>query len=68
VHVIGCAVDNERDAMHFANDATEVGEKIGADFGGYERLAILGAEDEMKDEISGGMRQGLSLLRSLVSS
>src|SRR5271154_4925331 len=57
VNVIGCTVDDKRCAVHLADDAAKVGEKIGADFGRYERLAIFGAKDEVKDEIARGVRQ-----------
>ena len=55
--VIGRAVNDEGGASHFANDAAEVGEEIGADFGRDEWTSILGAEDEVKDEIAGRVRQ-----------
>jgi hypothetical protein len=57
VNVIGCAVDDERRGLHFANDAAEVGEKIGADFGSDQRRAAFGAEDQVKDEAASGVGQ-----------
>src|SRR5208283_1492911 len=57
VHMVGGAIDDERGATNFANDAAEVGEQIGANFRSDERLAILGAEDQVEDEIAGGMGQ-----------
>ncbi len=55
VDVIGRAVDDERSASHFADNTSEVGEKIDANFGRDQWLAIFGAEDQVKDEIASGM-------------
>jgi hypothetical protein len=53
--VIGRAVNDEGSTAHLAYDAAQVGEKIVADFGSNERAAILGAEDQVKEEIAGGV-------------
>ena len=55
--VIARAVDDERGSVHLANDATEIGEKIGADLGSYKSLAAFGAEDQVNNKIAGGMSQ-----------
>ena len=55
--VIGHAVDDESGASHLTNDSTQVREQIVTDFGGDEGPAILGAEDQVDDEIARSMRQ-----------
>jgi hypothetical protein len=57
VDMISSPVDDERSPMHFADDAAEVSEKIITDFGDDERLAIFGAEDQVKDQIAGCVGQ-----------
>ncbi len=57
VDVIGRAVDDGRGAVHFTDNAAQVGEQIVADFGSDERAAIFGAEYQVNEEIAGGMRQ-----------
>ena len=55
--VIGGAIDDERRATQFADNAPEVGKEIVADFGSDEGPASLGAEDYVDDEIGRGVRQ-----------
>ncbi|MGB9074727.1 MAG: hypothetical protein WCC22_18970 [Terriglobales bacterium] len=55
--VIGGAIDDERRATQFADNAPEVGKEIVADFGSDEEPASLGAEDYVDDEIGRGVRQ-----------
>ncbi|MGB9072707.1 MAG: hypothetical protein WCC22_08545, partial [Terriglobales bacterium] len=55
-------------ALHFADDPSEVGEKIGADFGGDQRPAPLGAEDQVDHDIAGRVCQALSPLTGLARS
>jgi hypothetical protein len=57
MHVISRAVNNQRGTAHLANNASEISEEIGADFGSYERLSTLGAEDQVNHEIASGMSQ-----------
>jgi hypothetical protein len=68
VHVIRCAVDDKGRAAHLANDATEVRKKIASDLSGDERLAILCAEDQVKDKIASSMRHVSFAPSELISS
>lgn len=56
VYMIGGPVNDERGPAHFANDSAEVSEKIRADFGSYERESFLRAEDQVKNDVSAGLR------------
>jgi len=58
VNVIGRAIDDEGRSTHFTNYAAEIGEQIGANFGSDQRLAAFRTEDQMKDDVSAGLRQG----------
>jgi len=55
VNVICHAADDEGCSAGFADDATKIREKIIADFASYQRSASLGTEDEVNDEIAGGL-------------
>src|ERR1035437_8605708 len=57
VHVIGRAVNDERGAVHLANNTSEVGKEIGTDFGSDYRPATFSAEDQVDNEIAGGVCQ-----------
>src|SRR5258705_5561247 len=51
--------------MQFADDPSQVGEKVGTNVRTYQREAGLGAEDQVEDNIAKRMRQFLSPLRGL---
>jgi hypothetical protein len=57
MNVIRRAVNDQRRAAHLANNSSEIGEKIAADFGGDQRLSPFGAEDQANDEIARSVSQ-----------
>src|SRR5439155_14281452 len=58
MNVIDGAVDDNGRAAHFTDDAAEIGEEVGADFGFDQRPTVLGAKDQMDHNVSAGLSQG----------
>jgi len=55
--VISCAVDDQCGCLHFADDAPEVGKQISSKIWLDQRAPPLGAENQMQQNVAGGMRQ-----------
>ena len=56
MNVIGGPVDDESRSTHLANDAAEIGEEVGTEFGFDQRAALVGAEDDVQQDIAAGVR------------
>jgi len=65
VNVIGGPVDDESRSTHLANDAAEIGEEVGTEFGFDQRAALVGAEDDVQQDIAAGVRHFFRPFRGL---
>jgi hypothetical protein len=60
MHAIGSPIDDQRRSLHLTDNASEVGKQIRTERWLDESTPALCAEDEMQQNVAGGMRQGLS--------
>lgn len=66
MNVVDGSINYQSGAVHFANDAAEVGEQVIAEFGFHQGSAFAGAEYEVEKDIAAGVGHFLSPLRGLV--
>ena len=65
MNMIGHAVDNDRRATHFADNAAKVGEYIIADVRRDERQPLFGREDQVDNDVAAGLGHGSFALSGL---
>src|SRR5579872_874268 len=56
MHMIGGSVDDQRRAVHFTNNSTEVGKQIIAEFRLNQRMPSVRAENQMQYDVAGRMQ------------
>jgi len=56
MNVIRPAIDDQGAAVHFADDAAEIGEQVGPEFGLDQRAAFASTEDQMEQDVAARMR------------
>ncbi len=66
MNMIGHAVDDERRATHFADDAAQVSEYVIADVQHEERQSLFGRENQMNNDVTAGLGHFLSPFQGLV--
>lgn len=55
MNVIGTSVRGHHLTAELANDSPHVGEQVWSEFRGEERLAILGGEDDVSEQVGEGV-------------
>jgi len=65
VHVVGSRVRSPERTANLAHDSAQVGEQIVMKRGGDKRLTVLGAKDNVREEVRVGVGHALSPLRGL---
>src|SRR5437763_1093619 len=54
--MVGDAIDDQRGPIHFADNAAEVGEQVGADFRCDQGCTLFCGENQMDNDVAAGLR------------